>query len=266
MLMNFLRFFPVGASTACFLILSSGHVEADETFIPTPQEERPQPIPGTFEILETHLVHREGRTITFYLITQPQLTVVPKPAPKPLTAEEQVLITSRKGKALSQLSVGVTVYDHQVSEIHWNSPDGGKQHVAYSNIDFTYLAGIGDFDSIDTVYSTIFAVGNATRAAQTAASLAIPAFSTFPADLSVYYLQPNDTFRDADQETLKALDALHAYYDTNKAKIQQNYYERERKRIAQEQWIKNHPVVLHDEVRYVWRTEPAPATNQAETK
>ncbi len=220
----------------------------------------PQPIPGTYQILEQRIVQHDGYTVTYNRITPPQMSKVPALVATPLTAEEQALADSRKGKAHGNLCSGATVFDHAVTELHWTS--GGKRHVAYSNIDFNLVAGLGTFDSADTVYSSILAVGNSTRATQAAA--AIPALSEFPTDLSIYLVPADDTFSEADNEILAALDALHAYYDANRAKLQQAYVEREQKRITAQQWAKDHPPSKKDEVFYLWKKEPTTATTSTQ--
>ncbi len=262
---------------------------ADTASTTTPEVSTPQPITGTYRILEQRVVQHEGYKITYNRITPPQMSKVPATVARPLTTEEQALADSRQGKAHGTLSIGATVFDHEVTEIHWNSPNGGKRHVAYSNIDFNLVAGLGTFASADTVYSSFLAVGNATRKAQgeerdtgslpvqsqpvrqavppvqsqspQAGSLShVPALSEFPSDLSVYLVPADDTFTEADNETLAALDALHAYYDANRVKLQQDYTEREQKRTAQQQWTKEHPPEPKDEVMFIWKKEPAPAT------
>lgn len=219
-----------------------------------------QPIPGSYRILEQRSVQRDGRTITYYRITPPQMSVVPTPAPAELSAEELALAQSRAGKAHAMLSVGATVFDHNVTEIHWTTPGTGTPHKAYSNIDFNLLAGTGTFDSADTVYSLMLAVGNATRAEQPSAL--VPPIADFPADLSVYFISPTDTFTAADEAILSGLDTLHAYYDANRARIQQAHAEREKRRIVQEQWRRDHPPVPKDEKIYIWRKQPAATSTQ----
>ena len=220
----------------------------------------PQPIPGTYQILEQRIVQHDGYTVTYNRITPPQMSKVPAPVAAPLTLEEQALADSRRGKAHGNLSIGCTVFDHEVTELHWTS--GGKRHLAYSNIDFNLIAGLGSFDSADTVYSSILAVGNSTRASLAAA--AIPALSEFPTDLSIYLVPADDSLTEADNETLAALDALHAYYDANRAKLQPAYVEREQKRIAAQQWAKDHPPVPKDEVMFIWKKEPATTTTSTQ--
>ena len=252
--------------TQTFLITVTGilALQAAEPSNLSPEVLTPQPIPGTYQILEQRIVQHDGYTVTYNRITPPQMSKVPAPVALPLTPEEQALADSRRGKAHGTLSIGCTVFDHEVTELHWTS--GGKRHVAYSNIDFNLVAGLGTFDSADTVYSSFLAVGNSTRALQAAA--AIPALSEFPSDLSIYLVPADDTFTEADNETLAALDALHAYYDANRAKLQQAYVEREQKRIAAQQWAKDHPPLKKDEVFYLWKKEPATATisTQGEAK
>ena len=233
---------------------------ADTPIAAIPEVATPQPIPGTYQILEQRIVQHDGYTVTYNRITPPQMSKVPAPVALPLTPEEQALADSRRGKAHGTLSIGCTVFDHEVTELHWTS--GGKRHIAYSNIDFNLVAGLGTFDSADTVYSSFLAVGNSTRATQSAA--AIPALSEFPTDLSIYLVPAEDTFTEADNETLAALDALHAYYDANRAKLQQAYVEREQKRIAAQQWAKDHPPVPKDEVMFIWKKEPAAATTSTQ--
>ncbi len=258
--MNFLRSFPVSASTACLLILIGSNIKADESLNPAPEVATPQLIPGTYQILEQRIVQHDGYTVTYNRITPPQMSKVLAPVARPLTVAEQALADSRQAKAHGNLSIGCTVFDHEVTELHWTS--GGKRHVAYSNIDFNLVAGLGTFDSANTVYSSILAVGNSTRATQAAA--AIPALSEFPSGLSIYLVPADDTFAEADNEALAALDALHAYYDANRAKLQQAYVEREQKRTAAQQWAKDHPPLKKDEVFYLWKKEPATATTSSE--
>ncbi len=93
-----------------------------------PEVLRPQPIPGTYQILEQRIVQHVGYTVTYNRITPPQMSKVPAPVGAPLTAEEQALADSRRGKAHGNLSIGCTVFDHEVTELHWSS--GGKRHVA----------------------------------------------------------------------------------------------------------------------------------------
>ncbi len=240
-----------------------------------PIDPTPQPLAGTYRILEQRVVQHEGYKTTYNRITPPQMSRVPATEARPLTTEEQALVDSRKGKAHGQLSIGATVYDHEITEIHWTS--GGKRHVAYSNIDFNLVAGLGTFDSTDTVYSSMIAVGNASlkerdtgvppvqsQNPQASSLYHVPALSEFPSDLSIYLVPADDTFTEAGNETLAALDALHAYYDANRVKLQQDYTEREQKRIAQQQWTKEHPPIPKDEVMFIWKKEPATAATSTQ--
>ncbi len=230
-----------------------------------PEAPKPQIIPGSYRLLGQRQVRQGGRILTFNHISEPKFTKIPAPAPRVvLTAEEQALADSRKGKAHGQLVVGATVFDHAVSEVHWTS--GGKQQVVYSNIDFNLIAGIGEFDAADTVYSTLLAVGDATRAAHTKAAESVPALSEFPADLSVYLVPAGAEFTDTDKETLAALDALHAYYDANREKLRLAHIEREQKRIAHQKWIERHPPRPTDEVTFFWKKETASTVNQGGAK
>jgi hypothetical protein len=248
--------------TQTFLITVTGilSLQAADPSNTIPEVLTPQPILGTYQILEQRIVQHDGFTVTYNRITPPQMSKVPAPVALPLTQEEQALVDSRRGKAHGNLSIGCTVFDHEVTELHWTS--GGKRHLAYSNIDFNLVAGLGTFDSADTVYSSFLAVGNSTRASQ--AATAIPALSEFPTGLSIYLVPADDTFTEADNETLAALDALHAYYDANRAKLQQAYVEREQKRIAAREWAKDHPPVPKDEVMFIWKKEPATTTTSSE--
>ncbi len=245
---------------------------ADTPTVAIPEVATPQPIPGTYQILEQRIVQHDGYTVTYNRITPPQMSKVPAPVARPLTPEEQALADSRRGRAHGNLSIGCTVFDHEITELHWTS--GGKRHVVYSNIDFNLVAGLGTFDSADTVYSSILAVGNAERGTGSppvqsqnpqARSLShVPALSEFPTDLSIYLVPADDTLTEADNEILAALDALHAYYDANRAKLQQAYVERKQKRLSAQQWAKDHPPLKKDEVFYLWKKEPATATTSTQ--
>lgn len=214
-----------------------------------------QPIPGSFKLLERKVVHKGGRALIFDRITPPRFTRPLPPAAPVLSAEELAVSEARALKNHGLLTMGATVYDREVTELHWTC--GGRPHVAYSNIDFTLIAGLGTFETADTVYSLILGWGQATRASveQPQGGRVIPALADFPADASVYFISPEEVFTAEDEPVLLALDALHEYFDGHRAQITAAFEERQRlqaEHLARVLWAKDHPTPPQATVIRVW--------------
>ena len=189
------------------------------------------------------------------------------PAAQPLSLAESTAAEARAAKKSGVLMLSATVYDRQVTELRWQV--GQRQYRAWSNLDFNYLAGLGEIETADCVYFLIMALGNETResvaewnrfapewerqaAAQGLAEQweikTVPDLAKFPAGRSTYLLSGEAPADDS----LAALDALHRYFDTHRLRLIADYTQREATRTAREQWLKEHPPVPQDTVIHFW--------------
>ncbi len=177
---------------------------------------------------------RRGQDTTVYQRVEPPVLPPRPPAPAPsaeepvappLTAEQQ----RRAAKKSAVVFLSATVYDRQVTEVQWF--ENGRGYRAFSNADFNLLAGRGEIETEDTIYWLLMAVGNMTaeevaaqneRIAADGLPLAprqIPVPENFSATRAEYVLAEGSVVPFPSAETLAALDALHVFYDANKAAL-----------------------------------------------
>ena len=177
------------------------------------------------------------------------------------TPEEADRQRERDKKEHYFLSISATVFAHQITELRWQC-EGGEQVHAYSNLDFTHLAGIGSFETADAVYSLVMAVGDESSQGEVKAQRmkALPRLDQFPKGYTSYLLDAKADTSEA-QKACEAMDALHAYYDANREQLTQAHQQRETARAIRERWHKEHPPVPKDTVIHFWRKTPtAPGT------
>ncbi len=215
-----------------------------------------------FEVLEQTKIQAGDHAIILNRVAPPILPVAPTAvavAVEPVEPKIQPLLQRNVFVLLS-----ATVYDREVTELRWF--EEGKTYHVYSNIDFNYITGIGQFETDDTAYLLILGIGNETRAAVAEAEKnaaaqgyvrdtlkSLPDIGQFPQDYSAYFVAEDSA--DEDGKAFAALDALHAYYDANRDQLQKAYQEREATRIEQERWLKAHPPVPQNTVINFWPAE-----------
>ncbi len=161
--------------------------------------------------------------------------------------------------------LSAVVLDHQFTEICGTG--GGQEWKVVSNIDFNLFGGAVTFSSDDTIYSLLLAVRNETTAPNDSARLAaseagkaprsgtrIPPdkFSQLSPNHAQYLVVEDQPGLVPGESDLAALDALHTYYDANSARIADDYARREAARVAQEQWLKEHPPKPKDAIISYW--------------
>ena len=182
------------------------------------------------------------------------------PVAPPLSLAESAAAEARARKKSAVLMLSATVYDRQVTELRWRS--GDRDYRAWSNVDFNYLAGQGEIETADCIYFLIMGLGNEARESvaeserlAAAGGLAAPAetrivpdLAEFPAGRSTYLLSGEAPADDS----LAALDALHRYFDTHRLRLIADCAGREAKRLAREQWLKEHPPAPRDTVINFW--------------
>ena len=181
---------------------------------------------------------------------KPSPTPTPTPTP-PLTAEQLRAIQAWEAKAHKWIMLEATVYDHQLTDVRWY--DAGHQSIrAFSNIDFSYLNGIANIETADTIYEYwIMIIDNETTASLQGdpASIALlanarnrlPKLSASPGVKSAYFVAERTVSTTSANEGIAALNALHAYYDANHNALIANYLKRTEDDSAQQQYLKNHP-------------------------
>ncbi|TLD69500.1 hypothetical protein FEM03_17850 [Phragmitibacter flavus] len=181
------------------------------------QAESPAP---SFKVLEqTQIVEPSGRKVTFKRVEPP--VSPPRPAPEPAP----VINPMQPSKPMHVLLVSCTVYPGPITELRWGS--GDTKHHAFSNVDFLDIAGIGHFETTDSIHGVVLGIGTDKASARSANQPALPALTGFTGSHAQYLLLPTDKKQAPNDPDLEAMDALHAFYDANKAALKQQRSERE---------------------------------------
>ena len=220
-----------------------------------------------FQVLQSRKIDLGNHSLIINRVVPPVLPELP-PAPAPRSAEQIAAARAaaalrRPAKKRVNLFLSATVYDRKVTEIRWSG--GSHEHRVFSNIDFNLFGGACDLETADTIYSLMLAVGNETaeqverfnrHAAEhglpTRLRKQIPSLETFSQTRSEYVVAEDETHATPSGEELKALDALHVFYDANRQQLADEYAKREAARIAREQWLKEHPPKPKDTVINYW--------------
>lgn len=234
-----------------------------------------------FQVLERRKIKMGNRSLFLNRVVPPVLPPTPTPArtaPQPvLTLEQQRALAEREAKRLVVLFLSVTVYDRQVSELRWSDEHGS--HRVFSNIDFTYLAGMGGFETPDASYTLMMGLGNDSRAERLAYNrsltaedlkndfqLDVPPLPTeFSPQRSEYMVVEDKAHPSPSEEALASLDALHRYFDANKQRLIDDHAKWETANAERQQWLKDHPPVPKDIVVNYWR-KPNEAPKAREAK
>ena len=86
--------------------------------------------------------------------------------PVPLTPEETAAAEARAKKKFEVLFVFATVYDRSITELRWWFEN--HEYRAWSNVDFNFLAGQGEIEIDDSVYTVLMALANESAESATA--------------------------------------------------------------------------------------------------
>ena len=242
-------------------LLATMTASAQQDAAPTAQK----PAEIKFRVLDQTQINLGDRKLILNRVAPPTLTeqrAVVAPPAIPLSAEAAQAAVRRESKKAQVLFLSATVYDRAVTQLRWFG-EGGEFRV-FSNIDFNYLTGLGAIETEDTVYTLFLGVGNETAVAgqDRPAATQIPPLSQFSPQRAEYFVV-EDKARPASPETLAGIDALHRYYDANRAKLADDYEKREAARVEKESEIKAHPPVPRDTVINFW---PADARQIQEMK
>jgi hypothetical protein len=239
----------------------------------TPAESKPEAPPIKFRVLQSKRVDLGDRSLILNRVVPqvlPHSPVNAVPAVKSEAAETATEDERTPQKKQEVLFLSATVYDRQVTEVRWWA--GQREIKIFTNIDFNLVAGIGGFETDDTVYTLIMGLGNETREEieafneQAAKSgwparsfKQVPPLDSFRKTRSEYILA-DDQGKELPEEVTKALDALHTFYDANRQRLAEHYAKREAARIERERWLKEHPPVPKDTVINYWIGQGATGT------
>jgi hypothetical protein len=261
------QFFSFSVSLLYIAAVGLGHANAQTTADETdtkvePEQSRPA---INFRVLQSWELNLGNRSIFYNRVAPPQPLPPrpPQPVPEaqPLTPEEAAPADARARKKFEALFLSATVYDRRVTELRWWFEN--REYRAWSNVDFNYLAGAGEIETEDSVYWLIMGLGNDTAESIAAANERaaaegwnsrkdLPSPERFNPVRAEYFLANDSKSPEPSVEALAAIDALHRYYDANRTRLAEEYAKREAARIAQEQWLKEHPPVPKDTVINFW--------------
>jgi hypothetical protein len=213
-------------------------------------------------VLETHQVQSGGKTITFQRLAPRAVETVPaEPVAVPATQASSAFTPPANWVAPITLSLGATIYENGVSELTWYHD--GAVHRVLSSIDFSFVAGLGQFQWEGKNYLVFIApskVNNTLRAAHLAPRPSPPT-PQLTADVanaiaqdgkSRFVITQTPAGGATDTKTLNALTALHAYYDANRAALIAKHEAAEAQRKAQEEYLKANPPVEQPVVIQFW--------------
>lgn len=88
----------------------------------------------------------------------------------------------------------------------------------------------------------------------------IPPAESFSKTRSEYTVADGEESKAPPEEILKALDALHTFFDANRQRLAEDYAKQETARIERERWLKEHPPVPKDTVINYWIGQGATGT------
>lgn len=219
-----------------------------------------------FQVMERKAVTIDGRRLILNRVAPPQLQpAIERPQvdePADLPEDLEAEIERRKAKPSLALHLVGRVIDGEFTEITWR--DGGKEYVAYSNVDFTLFGGMVDFETDEAFYSVLVSATNTTReqireqrrfAKEQEIAYTprrIPSLPPFNADQAEYVIF-GDQEELRDQEyVLKPLDAMHVYFDQYEETLRIQQQRVTALREARQRYEEAHPETPEDTVINFW--------------
>lgn len=209
-------------------------------------------------VLDSQVVDLGSHSITYNRVVTPVL----KPAPAPVAKDPEVIVEQEEtqqwdSKRYAYAFLSCIVYDSQFTEVEWY--ENGQCARFLTTINGHYLRSLSDFETPRSYYSMFMSVGDYSREEFEAMVLFAgnPRGSdarAWPFDLlrrreqtgkSAWRLLTKDP---VSSEIMQAIADMHEYYDAHRDKLIGAYNESETIRLAQEQWLREHPPVAKDTV------------------
>ncbi len=237
-------------------LIVSGQIAAQE--VTTQAAQTPQPV---FQILsESTAQQRDGSSITFRQVVPPVATpqvqpsaVVPALA---LTAAEEAALSQIPVKEAKMLSISASVKANGVTVLRWICGESQRLQ-AVSNVDFRYLAGLGNLETEQTSYFLILSAGPDEQAMTDAEALAAQSLPV-NGDAAFALVGGSGPASSADESALDAMESLLDYFDSHREELVKLQAQREADRAARELAALNAPPPppRHSVVHF-WPLQPA---------
>ena len=213
------------------------------------------------QVIQSRTVNVGNHTVTFNQVVPPVFpnpTPAPSPAPTPAPSLAYLQwLQTEDQKANKLIFISATIYDHNVTDVRLSDETGSCR--VFSDINFAYLSGVGEFETPDTIYEYMEAWGDDTsdtlrqnlsawpaamKANQvtlgwvTLARQQLPNLALSPGSQSRYLVADAPP---SGSDLLSVLNDLHAYYDANYALLIAQYHKRLEAQAAAEAWAATHP-------------------------
>lgn len=188
----------------------------------------PIPVPRR-QVLDRVKIDSGLNPIIYDRVVPPSFSA-PAVPPKPDAVPQRGQPAPAEEKQSVVLFLFATVYDHEFTVLRWSWE--GREYQAVSNMDFNYLTGLGMIETEDRVFSLLMGLANESREQfqarrQTALQQGWPAEalqrlpSPPPAAVPrpAYWLVSPDPAVPVASGALAGIDALHRYFEANKAAL-----------------------------------------------
>jgi hypothetical protein len=171
-------------------------------------------------------------------------------------AEMEAWRAQQAAKRDETLFLSATVFEDGVTELNWT--DEGVNYQAYANVDFHYLEGMAEFETVDARFSVIMAVGKDGTGSSTSLSKNFsqadvptrwhPSLTDFSGQ-GVEYLVVAESNTVLDNATAFAgIEAMLLYYQEHEAELKVARQRREALREARARYLEANPPQPQDTI------------------
>jgi len=219
----------------------------------TPAEPAPPKDLPAFTVRSTIVRQLEDRKIIMQRVNDPQLPDPPPPPPSATKEELEALRASPEWqerianyKPTKLILLSATVVDGKATFVRWYHE--GEEFQAWSNVDFNHLSGFAEFESDNTRYGFIMAVGDISTDKERKFE-----WPGKPPELGVDY--PAFTLVKGDEskgDAVAMMIALHDLYENEQEKLVAAHEGRLRARAEREAWLRANPPQPQDTVIQFW--------------
>ena len=193
-------------------------------------------------VITRQVIQADDHKIIFERIVPPVATPETAKITKTTTTRQQI----RKS-----LSLAITVFNHEFSEVRWRDTTGGE-YVVWSSIDFTPFTGrsASGFVQGGTCYGLFLGFGEASAGAAAGPLAEFRGAKKPEGTASWYVIRSAPELVPADAYT--GINALHVYYDANKTTIVAEHEQVKAANAARLAYEVAHPPVKQDTLIRFW--------------
>jgi hypothetical protein len=169
------------------------------------------------EVISRQVIEKaDGGTVTYNRVTPakfaPSRPITPK-LTTPVSAEQAEILQEAGVKKTSTLMLQGTTFADGMTLLEWR--EEGVTHRAVSNLDFSLLPDMGQFEADDQLYIFMLLI----QETDEPAPAWVQSSSVRRGQASSYALVVDPGNSAANASVLDGLDALHSYFDANKSEI-----------------------------------------------